>query len=342
MNFAIIGCGVIAETHANALKRLAEEDCVLYACCDIVPEKADACAARHNVPKVYYTDEAVLADPDVDVVCVCVPSGSHGDVTIAAARAGKHIVCEKPLEITPERAIQAAGAARRYGVKMQSIHQRRMMPAAIAAREAIRKGQLGRVCLAEAQRKDYREQAYYDSAGWRGTWELDGGGALMNQGVHGVDLILWILGGQVDTLYGRAETLARKIPVEDTAAAVLRMKDGALCVIEGATTAYPGFSTAFSIYGERGTISFDDSGVKEWNFIDPETAPPRPEDGTAMGGAGSNIDITIDGHVALLRDLAQAVREDREPILPPEDALAAIKVICGIYESSRTGRPVRI
>ena len=111
MNFAIIGCGVIAETHANALKRLAEEDCVLYACCDIVPEKADACAARHNVPKVYYTDEAVLADPDVDVVCVCVPSGSHGDVTIAAARAGKHIVCEKPLEITPERAIQAAGAA---------------------------------------------------------------------------------------------------------------------------------------------------------------------------------------------------------------------------------------
>ena len=178
------------------------------------------------MPKVYYTDEAVLADPDVDVVCVCVPSGSHGDVTIAAARAGKHIVCEKPLEITPERAIQAAGAARRYGVKMQSIHQRRMMPAAIAAREAIRKGQLGRVCLAEAQLKYYRDQAYYDSAGWRGTWELDGGGALMNQGVHGVDLIRWILGGQVDTLYGRAETLARKIPVEDTAAAVLRMKIG--------------------------------------------------------------------------------------------------------------------
>ena len=198
------------------------------------------------------------------------------------------------------------------------------------------------MCLAEAQLKYYRDQAYYDSAGWRGTWELDGGGALMNQGVHGIDLILWILGGQVDTLYGRAETLARKIPVEDTAAAVLRMKDGALCVIEGATTAYPGFSTAFSIYGEKGTISFDDSGVKEWNFIDPETAPPRPGDGVAMGGAGSNIDITIDGHVALLRDLAQAVREDREPMLPPEDAVLAVKVICGIYESSRTGQPVKL
>ena len=341
MNFAIIGCGVIAETHAKALTRLKPEGCVLYACCDVVPEKADAYAERHHISKIYYDDASVLADPKVDVVCVCVPSGTHGEVCIAAARAGKHIVCEKPLEITPERAIEIARVARECGVKMQSIHQRRVMPAAIAARKAIREGRLGRMCLAEAQLKYYRDQAYYNSAGWRGTWDQDGGGALMNQGVHGVDLILWMLGGEIDTVYGRAETLSRKIAVEDTAAAVLQMKDRSLCVIEGATTAYPGYSTTFALHGEKGTIIFNDEGVLEWNFINPSDAPPRPDAGIAVGGAKSNVDITIDGHVALLRDLAEAVHENREPVLPPEDAVLAVKVICSIYESSRTGKVIR-
>lgn len=341
MNFAIIGCGIIAQTHANALKRLADEDCILYACCDIIPEKADAYAALHGISKVYYDDESVFNDPGVDVICVCVPSGDHGIISIAAARAGKHVVCEKPLEITPERAQEVARAVRAAGVKMQSIHQRRMMPTAIAARLAIREGHLGRICLAEAQLKYYRDQDYYDSAGWRGTWELDGGGALMNQGVHGVDLILWMLGGEIDTLYGKAETLARDIAVEDTAAAVLQMKDRSLCIIESATMAYPGYSTTFSIYGEKGTIIFNDEGIVQWNFIDSTKAPERPGDGIAMGGSKSNIDITIDGHVALLRDLAQAVKYDCEPMLPPEDAVLAVKVICGIYESTRTGRPVK-
>ena len=258
-----------------------------------------------------------------------------------AARAGKHIVCEKPLEITPERALEAVRVAKECGVKMQSIHQRRIMPAAVAAREAIRSGKLGKVCLAEAQLKYYRDQAYYDSGDWRGTWELDGGGALMNQGVHGVDLILWMLGGEIETVYGRTATLTHQIAVEDTAAAVLQMKDGSICVIESATSAYPGFSTAFSIYGEKGTISFDDNGILEWNFIDKNDAPPHPGDtGAAMGGATSNVDITIDGHVALLRDIAEAVRDDREPILPAEDAVLAVKTICAIYESSRRGAPI--
>lgn len=342
MNFAIIGCGVIAETHAQALKRLEKEGLKLYACCDIVPEKADAYAKRHNVGKVYYDDESVLADPEVEVVCVCVPSGTHKDVSEAAARAGKHIVCEKPLEITPERAIDLIKTVRECGVKVQSIHQRRMMPTAIATRKAIQEGKLGRICLAEAQLKYYRDQAYYDSAGWRGTWDQDGGGALMNQGVHGVDLVLWMLGGEIDTIYGKAETLARKIAVEDTAAAVIQMKDKSLCVIEGATTAYPGFSTTFAFYGEKGTIVFNDEGVVEWKFMDESDAPPCPEAGVAVGGSKSNVDITIDGHVALIKDLADAIREDREPVLPPEDAVLAVKVICAIYESTRTGMPVRM
>lgn len=341
MNFAIIGCGVIAQTHAKALKMLEKEGCRLYAVCDIVPQKADALAQEYQVEHVYYEDEAVLADPGVEIVCVCVPSGTHGEVCIAAARAGKHIVCEKPMEITPERMDMVTRAVHAAGVKMQCIFQRRLMPTAMAVRKAVQEGKLGKVCLADAQLKYYRDQIYYDSAGWRGTWEQDGGGALMNQGVHGIDLILWMLGEKVDLLYGRARTLARSIAVEDTAAAVLQMKNGGLCVIEGTTTAYPGYSTTFSLHGEKGTIVFNDDGIVEWNFIDPKDEPERPDSNMKVGGSKSNVDITIDGHVMLLQDMMEAVRENRAPMIPPEDAQTAVRVICKIYESTRTGKPVR-
>lgn len=341
MNFAIIGCGVIAQTHAKALEQLKAEGCALYAVCDIVPEKADAFAKEHGAGHVYYDDASVLADENIDIVCVCVPSGTHGEICMAAARAGKHIVCEKPMEITPERIDEVTRVVRACGVKMQCIFQRRLMPTAIAVREAVQSGRLGKICLAEAQLKYYRDQAYYNSAGWRGTWELDGGGALMNQGVHGVDLILWMLGGEIDTLYGRAETLAREIAVEDTAAAVLRMKDGGLCVIESATTAYPGFSTTFALHGEKGTVSFNDAGILDWVFLDEENAPARPGENMVIGGSKSNIDITIDGHVILLRDISEAVRDGREPMIPPEDAKKAVEVICSIYRSTRTGGAVQ-
>ena len=341
MNFAVIGCGVVAFTHAKALEALAEEDCRLYACCDIIREKADQYAKDHNVPRVYYDYREVLADPQVDIVCVCVPSGIHGEICIAASEAGKAIVCEKPMEITPEKIASIIETVKKNHTKMQCIFQRRMMPVAIAVRDIIASGRLGRICLAEAQLKYYRDQAYYDSAGWRGTWELDGGGALMNQGVHGVDLILWMLDDEIDTLYGRADTLSRQIPVEDTAAAVLRVKKGALCVIEGATTAYPGFSTTFAIHGEKGSIVFDDEGIRQWSFIDEQDAPPCPELGERVGGAKSAVDIGIYGHICLLRDIAQAVKEDREPIIPPWKADKAVQVICSIYESTRTGKIIK-
>ncbi len=342
MNFGIIGCGIIAFTHASALKQLKAEGCDLYACADVVREKADQYAKDHGVKKVYYDYHDLLADPAVDIVCVCVPSGMHGQVVMDASAAGKAVVCEKPMEITPEKIARVTETVRRNGTKMQCIFQRRLMPVAIALKKLVAKGALGRICMAEARLNYYRDQAYYDSAGWRGTWELDGGGALMNQGVHGIDLILWMLGEPVDTVYGHAATMSRAIPVEDTAAALLRMKSGALCVIEGATTAYPGFSSTFTIYGEKGTVSFDDQHIIAWDFVDKDSAPPRPDLGDdVVGGAKNPIDIGIYGHICLLRDIAQAVRDGREPMLPPEEAALAVQVICAIYQSSRTGRPVQ-
>ena len=333
MNFAIVGCGVIAFTHAKALKQLPEE--TLYAVCDIIPEKADEFARTHGAQKIYYNADDVMADPNVDIVCVCVPSGTHGEICCKAARAGKAIVCEKPMEITPERIDEVIRVVEETGVKMQCVFQRRLMPIAIAVRKAIQDGKLGKICLAQAELKYYRDQAYYNSAGWRGTWDQDGGGALMNQGVHGVDLILWMLDDKVDTLYGKACTLARDIPVEDTAAALIRMKKGTLCTISAATTAYPGFSTTFSIHGEKGSVSFNDQGILSWEFLNKEDAPERPDAGEAVGGATSNVDISIYGHIELLRDIANAVREDRPVMIPPQEATDAVRVICSIYKSTK-------
>ncbi len=341
MNFGIIGCGVIAFTHAKALAQLKQDGCTLYACCDILPQKADQFAADHGVPHVYYQYQDLLADPNVDIVCVCVPSGLHGQVVIDASNAGKAVVCEKPMEITPEKIDQVISVVQKNHTKMQCIFQRRLMPVAIALRELVKNGSLGRICMAEARLNYYRSQEYYNSAGWRGTWELDGGGALMNQGVHGIDLILWMLGDEIETVYGKAKTMSRSIPVEDTAAALLQMKSGAICVIEGTTTAYPGYSSTFTIYGEKGTVSFDDQHIISWDFIDQANAPTRPDLGdNVVGGASNPIDIGNYGHICLLRDIAQAVREDRAPMLPPEEAALAVKVICSIYTSSRTGKPV--
>lgn len=335
MNFAIVGCGIIAFTHAKAIAQLKGE--TLYAVCDIIPEKADAFQKEHGAQRVYYDHRSLLADENVDIVCVCVPSGTHAEICIDAAKAGKAIVCEKPLEITPGRMRRVLEAVNGAGVKMQCIFQRRLMPTAIAVRQMIREGKLGRIYMAEASLLYYRDQAYYDSAGWRGTLEQDGGGCLMNQGVHGVDLMLWMLGGRIASLYGAAATLGRRIEVEDTAAAILRMEEGTLLLIKSATATYPGFSTTMSVYGEKGTVSFSDDGILLWDFLDPDTAPMRPDqDGSdVVGGARDPRQIGIYGHICLLEDIANAVREDRQPMIPPEDAMTAVDVICAIYASSK-------
>ena len=193
----------------------------LVAVADVDRDCASRFAVEHGAPRVYTDYRELLADRDVDAVCVCTPSGMHEDIVLAAAETRKHVLCEKPLEIRAERMTAMIEACHRTGVKLGAVYQRRALPLAEQVKRAIDRGELGKLVLCDASLKYYRHQAYYDSAGWRGTWAMDGGGALMNQGVHGVDMIQWLAGGVV-SVFGKAAALARCIEVEDTAVAVVR------------------------------------------------------------------------------------------------------------------------
>ena len=337
-NFGIIGCGVIAPCHADSIRQIPEAN--LYAVCDIVTEKADNFAKKYGVEKIYYNYRDMLKDSKIDIVNICVPSGLHGEISIAAAKSGKHIVCEKPMEITSEKMEDVIKAVRENGVKMQVIHQRRTMSLALATKKAIQEGKLGKIVLASAYLKYYRPQEYYDSGDWRGTWKLDGGGALMNQGVHGVDLLVWMVGEKIDKVFARAGTLARDIEVEDTAVALLQFSGGGYGVIEGATTTYPGFDTKFEIHGEKGTIIFSDAGLEKWEFIGEKI--PTPKSSEKLGGANNPSEIKCAGHYILLKDIMDAIRTNREPMIPPEEGKKAVDLILTIYKAAKEDKDINL
>src|SRR5258708_5532124 len=262
--FGIIGCGVIAPTHASAVAALPNARLVAVA--DAVPEKARSFAAEHGV--AWDADPgALLARPDIDVVSVCVPSGRHADIGVEAARAGKHLVMEKPLEITVEAADRLLDAAASAGVQLTVISQHRFDPGPRRLRELVDQGRLGRLILGDAVVKWYRSQGYYDSCDWRGTWAVDGGGALMNQGVHYVDLLCWIM-GEVEEVTALCATQAHIIEVEDVALALLRFRSGAVGVLQATTAAYPGLPERLEVSGTGGTVIVEAGEIRVAELAD--------------------------------------------------------------------------
>lgn len=336
VRFGIVGCGVVSELHARALAECPYG--TLAAAADLRADSLDKFSGLYEVPHTFARYEDMLTSDEIDVVCVCTPSGLHGEVTVAAARAGKHILCEKPLEINTRVMTEMIAAAEEAKVQLGVVYQRRAMPVSRLVKQAIAAGELGPLVLCDAYLKYFRSQQYYDSAGWRGTWATDGGGALMNQGVHGVDMIQWLAGG-ITSVFAKAAALARDIEVEDTAVAVVQFSSGAFGVIEGATTVYPERSSRFELHGELGTVVFDDSGLQEWTVLehDDRIAAVRAqiEEQAQKGIKGT-------GHYAFIEDMALAVREGREPLVPGAEARKAVDVILAIYESARTGREVHI
>lgn len=335
VRFAIIGCGVIGPTHADAIRNI--EIAELKAVCDIVPEKAKAMGEKYGVD--WYTDyKDVLARKDIDVVNICVPSGLHADIGIDAAKAGKHVLVEKPIDIKLEKADALIDTCKKMGVKLSVISQHRFDPGIKELKEAIDTGKIGKLVLADAYVKWWRTQEYYESADWRGTWALDGGGALMNQSVHFVDQLLY-LAGPVKEITAYCGTLAHNIEVEDVAIAIIKYKNGALGVIQGSTACYPGFKERLEFHGTNGSIIVEGPFVRDW-IIKGEERKERAS--VNISGASDPRAIGIMGHTAQIRDMAEAVLYDRTPSITGEDGRRALQFILAVYESSRTGKAVVI
>lgn len=335
IRFGIVGAGVISASHAKVISGNPRAE--LLAVCDVDREKAEKLAGEYGAKHIFTDLSDMLALEDLDVVNICLPSGMHEAAAVAAANAGKHILCEKPIDITLAKIDRMIEAADRNKVKLGCVYQRRTMPEAIAARQAIQEGKLGTMVLGDAYLKYYRSPEYYRSAGWRGTWEHDGGGALMNQGVHGIDLIQWMM-GDIASVFAHSAALVRDIEVEDTAVVAVKYKSGAFGVIQGATSVYPAQATRFELHGENGTFIFGDNGIQEWRTADDSAELPVGSE-TASPGADPR-DISLEGHIVLIDDMIDAVLHDREPMVSGAEARKAVAVILAIYESARTGKEV--
>ncbi|NPV09557.1 MAG: Gfo/Idh/MocA family oxidoreductase [Anaerolineae bacterium] len=343
VKWGIIGTGVIAPSHASAIA--ASDYAELVAVCDIDEPKAREFSAKYGSVPVYTDYIQMLEEAGLEAVSICTPSGLHSEMTIEAADRGVNVLCEKPMAITLEQMDAMVEAVNRTGIKAEVVFQRRTSPLSQKVREAVQRGDLGQMVLGDAYLKYYRSPAYYKSADWRATWALDGGGALMNQGVHGVDLLLWIMGSPVKTVFGKAEAKVRDIEVEDTAVAVLTFENGAYGVIEGTTSCNPGETTTFALHGDRGTIIFGDKGLEKWAVAPSREEVAQPvevqiEEQPALLSSADPRAVAVQGHRFHVDDLARAIRENKKPFVTVEEARAAVELILAIYQSARTGREV--
>ncbi len=350
IGFGIVGGGVIGPFHAQAIT--AQPDARLVAVCDVVPSAAEKLAGEFGVEAMTDLD-AMLARDDIQVVSVCVPSGLHAEIGIKAAQAGKHVICEKPIDITLDAADRLIAACDEAGVKLQVISQHRFGAGMQRLKKAIDDGALGTLVMGNASIFWYRAQAYYDSGGWRGTWALDGGGCLMNQGVHYVDLLRWAM-GPVASVTAKAGTLAHeRIEVEDAAVAVIQFENGAIGSLIGTTDAFPGYTCRLEIVGTEGSVVLEDGEIKAWNLkaeIGEVGAYGRSKEGkraeASQNGKGSGqgaadpAAISWGGHAVEVRDMIDAIREDRAVALPGPSARNALELILAVYRSAEIGRTV--
>ena len=337
---ALIGAGNIARTHAAAIAEIPTARVV--ALCD-TSEPACRAFAQQVGPIEWTGDlDELLARRDVDVVNICTPSGTHAELGVRAARAGKHLIVEKPLDTTLHKADRLIAAAREHGVKLSGIFPYRFRQGIRAAKRAIDRGRLGRMVLADAYVKWYRAQEYYD--GWHGTWALDGGGALINQSIHNIDLLQW-LAGPVRSVYAHTATLAHEMEAEDTASALLHFENGALGVIQGATSCWPGDPARAEIHGTRGTIVLEEGRIKVWRLMD--ASPEEEQEMTTLETQDGHAfdDPTAIGHTAhrmQIEDMLEAIAQDREPRVSGTEARKAIEIIRAIYLSAQRGEAVHL
>lgn len=340
----IVGTGLIAEFHARAAQAAAGVR--LAAVLSRDPARAADFARRFSC-RGYSSPGDFFADADVQIVSICTPSGAHLEPSLQAIRAGRHLIVEKPLEVTLKRCDAIIDAAHKAGVRVSGVFQSRFYDGPRLLKEAVQAGRFGRMVLGDAYVKWFRSQQYYDQGGWKGTRLFDGGGALMNQSIHAVDLLQWYMGPVRAVQAARGILGHERIEVEDTAVAAVEFASGAFGVIEGTTAIFPGFLKRIELSGTKGSVILEEESLKSWKF-DPEQPGDlqiheRHAQGNASGGGAADpAAISSEGHRRQLEAFVAALQAGREPEPSAEEARKAVEIVLAVYRSADTGRKVRL
>lgn len=333
----IIGAGGISETHARAVGETEGAEVVAVYGQNV--EKTRRLAELYG-GAAYDDLETFLAQP-MEMVAVGSPSGLHAEQGIAAAQRGLHVLVEKPIDITTARADALIAACDAAGVKLGLFFQDRVAPGICRLKKLVDEGRLGRLILASARVKWYRPPEYYAGSRWRGTWALDGGGALMNQGVHTVDLMLWLL-GRVSRVYARAATALHDIEVEDTVAATLEFASGAVGTLEATTAAYPGYPRQLELTGTEGTCVLRHDQLIATDLRTPPDDSPSTVESNTNRSASSHVVSDARGHQKILEDFIRAIETNGRPLCDGREGRRSVELIEAIYESSRERRAIEL
>src|SRR5256714_2351784 len=349
LRLGLVGCGVIGPFHREAISRLP--DAVLVSVADLIPERAQTLAARYGATP--YTDLSTMLEREgLDVVIICTPSGKHGEHVCQVMRSGRHVIVEKPMEIRRAALDEMLRVQRETGVKLAVISQHRFDPASQQVRKLLDEQSFGRLVLGNAVIPWWRSQEYYDSGAWRGTWELDGGGVLMNQSIHSIDLLQWFM-GPVKSVYAYTDTLVHHMETEDVAGAVLRFANGALGTIAATTGAYPGVANRIEIFGDKGSALIEDDHLSYLHLARDDSEEVGPY-GVGAGKRAKRTEtadksaaqdpaaLAIRSHISQIADMMRAIRADSTPLLDGYGAKHPVEIILAIYESARTHQEVTL
>jgi UDP-N-acetyl-2-amino-2-deoxyglucuronate dehydrogenase len=346
LRFGLLGCGVIGPTHAEAIASLP--DAQLVAVADLNAQAAQKLAARYHARP--YTDyREMLAREQLDVVTVCTPSGLHGEHACQAMRSGRHVIVEKPMEISLAAIDEMLRVQQETRVKLAVISQHRFDPASLQVQQLVQEQAFGRLVLGNVIVPWWRSQKYYDSGAWRGTWQLDGGGVLMNQSIHSIDILQWLM-GPVRNVFAYTDTLAHRMETEDVAVAVLRFANGAVGTIAATTGAYPGVTTRIEIFGDKGSAIIENDSLSYLHLAREEqeevsdygAKPAAPSDSTRKSAAQNPAVLSSTSHALQIADMVRAIRENGTPLVDGYAARRPVEIILAMYTSARTRQEVML
>ncbi len=339
LKIGIVGCGTIADIQAQAI--IKSENAELQSVYSRTSENSKKCGEKFKVN--WFDDwEKFITDPGLDIVSICTPNGNHLEYGEKAAEAGKHVIVEKPIEVTLQRANKLIEKCKANNVKLAVIYQSRFSPEIQKLKQQIEANEIGDIFMGDAYIKWFRGQDYYDSGVWRGTFKLDGGGVLINQGIHTIDLLQWLM-GDVDTIYGQTGIFTHKnVEGEDNAVAVLKYKNGAIGVIEGSTSVQPAQSRRIELHGKKGSVIIDDNNVKVTLENQINNILVEENETNASGASSPLAGFSIEPHKKQFEAIVDAINTNSAPPVSGEESLKSLAIVLAIYASSKLNSVIKL